>query len=70
MLAQQQIDPIDLSTTKENLDLFLDHTEHGFSWNECETLIRTADEPTVYKDQITLEEALDLIEIGYTPIPF
>jgi len=67
---QQQIDPIDQSITDENLALFLTHTEHGFSWNECETLIRTADEPTVYKDQITLEEALDLIDIGYTAIPF
>ena len=66
----QQIDPIDQSLTDENLALFLDHTEHGFNWSECETLIRTADEPTVYKDQITLEEALDLIDIGYTAIPF
>ena len=62
----QQIDPIDISTTKENL--FLTHTEHVFNWSECETLIR--EDKTVYKDQITLEEALDLIEIGYTAIPF
>ena len=67
---QQQIDPIDLSLTDENESLFLTHTEHAFSWSECETLIRTIEDPTVYKDQITLEEALDLIDIGYTAIPF
>ena len=48
---------------------FLIHTNYLFDWDECETLLKD-DTPTVYAEDITLEEALCLIDVGYTAVPF
>jgi len=48
---------------------FAERTLYLFEWEECETLLRP-DSPIVYAESISLEEALDLIEIGYTAIPY
>ena len=57
--------PLDNSTDEER---FLQHTLYLFSWDECVTLIKGA--KTKYAEDLTLSEALELIDDGWTAIPF
>ena len=52
-----------------NRAIFITHTDYMFSWDECETLYLDKDN-SIPADTLTLEEALELIEQGYTAIPY
>jgi len=60
----------ELTQDEQNELDFIAHTNYMFEWKECNSLVRGEDEPTVYAENVTLEEALELIEQHYTPIPF
>ncbi len=50
---------------------FVALTNYMFEWSSCVTLQNDYDSKQVQEDNITLEEAVRLIEEdGYTPIPF
>ena len=50
---------------------FVAHTNYHFEWKDCVTLQSDYDAKGVKEDNVTLEEAVRLIEEdGYVPIPF
>ena len=64
--------PLDSSTddeiTSQKESIFLQHTLYLFSWDECVALVKGTN--TKYTIELTLEEALELIDDGWTAVPF
>ena len=66
--AERIIDTHELQAQLEKQ--FLDSTMYLFDWKDCECLMNGPLEPTKYAENLTLEEAVELIEAGWTPLPF